>query len=415
MSNDESPGPSTSDRLHMPQPHALSRVKREDDDETSSQCSSNMTGTSLGTGSINPLSSSYDIRMHQKAEDEMMNIASRMGIVKKEEKPVKKGISGSAENAEAEARGHYAYGRSLVKEVNLISPMGIKLSSFIKHAESLSTTLRTSEVTQIYLKPPTNKLRCRHIDLLSDSHTGTPEYYVIHSHQMLFMDLVEGLRHYFQMCKVKPDKAILWLDLFSVNYHRPVNPHDLQTISEIISKADKVLFVIDPEGTCFSRSWVMFELYQTLLSSSDRGDKLIPVIVGWEWTSLFHPFSTMDLSKSKASVEKDKQLISDLLKAGSSSTLHDFEKKLKDMMILGAKREALRAEKLSAVVPRRMIEAVSTQAWLLFLCGRFCEAEDVLRGVKSLIDRVALKELGPLDEPGEFKFKFKPLPSGVCL
>lgn len=35
------------------------------------------------------------------------------------------------------------------------------------------------------------KLRCRHIDLLSEKQTGPPDYYVIHSHQMPFMDLVE--------------------------------------------------------------------------------------------------------------------------------------------------------------------------------------------------------------------------------
>lgn len=46
-----------------------------------------------------------------------------------------------------------------VKEVNLISPSGIKLSSFIKLAESLNTTLRTHEVAQIYLKPPTSEWR----------------------------------------------------------------------------------------------------------------------------------------------------------------------------------------------------------------------------------------------------------------
>lgn len=386
----------------LPLPSALMRLKREDDDETASQCSSEMTATSGGSFSRQ---ASYDIKMQQKSEDEMMNIASKMGMVKKEDPKQKKGIAGPSDMESQEMRGQQSYGRSMIKEVNLISPMGVKLSSFVKFAESLNTTLRTHEVAQMYFKPPTNKLRCRHIDLLSEKHTGTVEYFVIHSHQMLFMDLVDGLKNYFAMSKIKPDKAILWLDLFSVNTHRPVNASDLATIGDIIRKADKVLFVVDPEGTCFSRSWVMFELYQTLLSSGDKGDKLVPITLGWDWPCLFHAFSTMDLSKGKATVDKDRQLIMSELQKLGANQYNNFEPRLKDMMILGAKREIHRAEKLAAVVPRRMIEAVSTHAWLLFLCGRFCESEESLRAAKQLIDRVTLKDLGPLDEPGEFEFK----------
>ena len=86
-----------------------------------------------------------------------MNIASSMGVVKKE--APKRGVGVSAiDSGEMRGREQQSYGRGVVKEVNLISPLGIKLSSFIKLAESLNTTLKTHEVAVMYLKPPTGEL-----------------------------------------------------------------------------------------------------------------------------------------------------------------------------------------------------------------------------------------------------------------
>ena len=158
---------------------------------------------------------------------------------------------------------------------------------------------------------------------------------------------------------------------------------------------------MDQEGSCFSRSWVNFELHQTLLTSGDKGDKVVPIIAGWDWISPFHAYTTMDCLKLKSASDKDKQLInSELQKVGSQLNL--MESRLKDMLILGARREMNRAEKLSMVVPRRMVEATTTFSWLLFLSGRYCESEDALRGAKTLIDKVALRDLGPFDEPGYY-------------
>ena len=85
-----------------------------------------------------------------------MNIASSMGVVKKE--APKRGLGVSViDSGEMRGREQQSYGRGVVKEVNLISPIGIKLSSFIKLAESLNTTLKTHEVVQMYLKPPTSE------------------------------------------------------------------------------------------------------------------------------------------------------------------------------------------------------------------------------------------------------------------
>lgn len=177
-----------------------------------------------------------------------------------------------------------------------------------------------------------------------------------------------------------------------------MNATDLPTVCDIIKKTDKVLFVMDKEGTCLSRAWCVYELLQTLASSGDRGDKVIPVMMGWDWPQLIHPFTIMDVSKATSYVEKDKLLIqSEIQKCG-----HQLESKIKEMLLLGAKREIYRAEKLSSVVPRRMIEAISTQAWLLFLSYRYMDAEESLRGIKALIDKVALRELGPQDEPGYY-------------
>lgn len=58
------------------------------------------------------------------------------------------------------------------------------------------------------------------------------------------------------------------------------------------------------------------------------------------------------------------------------------------MVTKGAKREMQRAEKTALQQPQRFVDGATCYAMLLFFAARFSEAEDVMRGVRSLIDRV---------------------------
>jgi hypothetical protein len=47
----------------------------------------------------------------------------------------------------------------------------------------------------------------------------------------------------------------------------------------------QVLFVLDPVGASFSRTWILFELWQVSLDT-ERRDRLVvlPAAEGWVWT-----------------------------------------------------------------------------------------------------------------------------------
>ena len=57
-------------------------------------------------------------------------------------------------------------------------------------------------------------------------------------------------------------------------------------------------------------------------------------------------------------------------------------------MLAACKREAMRSEKLALVSPKHYILAQSNWAALLFLHGRYTEAEETLRNVQKIMDKV---------------------------
>jgi hypothetical protein len=59
-----------------------------------------------------------------------------------------------------------------------------------------------------------------------------------------------------------------------------------------------------------------------------------------------------------------------------------------ETMLIGSKKEMQRSEATALINPHRFFAAAGTYAQLLYMDGRLSEAEETLRGVKLLMDKV---------------------------
>ncbi len=89
--------------------------------------------------------------------------------------------------------------------------------------------------------PPPNSSTSRYIDLIAEKLVSAPQYYVIHFHGSSFHALVNTLRTYFETSKEKFEEIYVWIDLVCVNHHTEQGPSEVDAISDLIRRVDKVL------------------------------------------------------------------------------------------------------------------------------------------------------------------------------
>ncbi|GAX80689.1 hypothetical protein CEUSTIGMA_g8124.t1 [Chlamydomonas eustigma] len=277
--------------------------------------------------------------------------------------------------------------------VNQISTRGIRLSELLSFASRVPEGMPTSDVAKRFIMPQTAPLRCRYLDVLDEKFTNQPNAYVMHSSRMSFRLMTRALQMYFEGNRQQCGDVYVWLDIFSVNLHKDTSESDLSSIRDILTNANKVLFVLDPKGVVFSSSWVMWELW--LLARSEHRDQLVVVPVSWAWRDLRHAYASMDLERCTAHSQRAQYLIT---KDFQSYKDPNMIPRMKDALLVGAKREMARLERFGNIHNRLFFEMVSCYALLLYLSLQYTDAEEMLRLVKHCMEKANRKDMAPEDE-----------------
>ncbi|GAX85938.1 hypothetical protein CEUSTIGMA_g13354.t1 [Chlamydomonas eustigma] len=193
------------------------------------------------------------------------------------------------------------------------------------------------------------------------------------------------LKQYFELQGLSTNQVFVWIDIFCVNLHRdtPTGSADLVLTNELIASSRKVLLFLDSEGVAFSRTWVLYEAWQASLS--ERHDKLVVVPTSWAWQDLVFPYIAMDIASSHAWQDVDRLLmLREFQKAVETSSVA----KIKEAMLLGTKRELQRTDvTVTGGQPLRMVYTGTAYGLLLFLKGRYTEAEEVLSGLQHKMEK----------------------------
>ena len=91
------------------------------------------------------------------------------------------------------------------------------------------------------------------------------------SWRMTFQTLAAALKQYFDLAKQNSDEVYVWIDIFCINQHTQpaegsrntlISPASLEALARVLQRSPRVLFVMDQNGECFMRTWVLWELWQ---------------------------------------------------------------------------------------------------------------------------------------------------------
>ncbi|KAJ9520083.1 hypothetical protein QJQ45_030009 [Haematococcus lacustris] len=318
----------------------------------------------------------------QDAEDNLLRIASRLGLVREHVPP------DMLTNQRPKAASSLS--------MNHVSPLGIAFKVFEKLQDSVTDpNLTTGEVVHSIIMPQTAQLKCRFCDLVADPKLqDSPTFYVVHSWQASFVAMMEAVRQYVLQLRTNTEDVYLWIDILCINQHIERCGSDMQQIKDVIGVSDRLLFILDKSGLCLQRTWCLWELWQASLS--DRFDKIVMLPTSWSWDSCHHAYLTLDISnRSTCSKERDRLVL--VTEMQKSTDLLQLSITLRNALLSGAKREMQRAEKLASINPKRYGAAGSAYALLLFLHSRYSEAEEVVRHMLRAYDRFPSKDVTERD------------------
>ncbi|GAX84101.1 hypothetical protein CEUSTIGMA_g11524.t1 [Chlamydomonas eustigma] len=354
-------------------------------------------------------------------ENDLLKIASRMGMVRKglsdprldlrapsaARPPGARSAHPTREQMSAWRLMSRAHSNNTESQVSLL---GVQYSVLLQFAANIQNDVSTQEVVHNHIMKQTSDQKNRYLDIISDTAIEVPEFYVIHPWSMNFKGLVDVLGSYFSSCKLHPEEAYIWIDIFCVNHHNmPLCPTDFSTVGEVIGKCTKTLFVLDEEGKALSQEWIQYQLFQvhhasfptSSSSGGRRDDRLVVLPTSWDWRAMHFAYDLMEISAEHPQIlPSDSEVMS--LDEGASQALqmsmaaygssadrhHDSVRKLKETMLLGAKRELQRSEKLASVNPQRYFECATAVALLQYLNAELADAEETLHSISVLMDKV---------------------------
>ncbi|KAJ3034859.1 hypothetical protein HDV00_004591 [Rhizophlyctis rosea] len=291
-------------------------------------------------------------------------------------------------------------GKQLLQQLSVAStpdtlPLhGVRLSfltSFIDKSGGRQRfqNLTTQVVCDTIVKPQTHKSKslCDHLQLTAPESVARANWFISHSWQYKFLDVVDAIEIFFFEKKIPADTVIIWFDLFSLCQHgrRAINPDWLKTIFiTAIKELGNFIMVMSPwdKPQTLTRAWCIFELY-ACVSANYQVNIAIPPTDG----RAFLAFNTAgDLEQMRVSV-------------GGVSTANSKATKKQDLAAIHkAIRQTVGFEALDRIVRGVLFDWMATAHlqlirkgnsdpyWFLSLGSIFCEMGLFAKGRKMIVE-----------------------------
>ncbi|KAK3278882.1 hypothetical protein CYMTET_13215, partial [Cymbomonas tetramitiformis] len=143
----------------------------------------------------------------------------------------------------------------------------------VKHAYFKDReTFTTKEVVLKVIKPATQAMRCRYVDLgepkVPVECISTPVLFISHSWDCPFEELVSLLKTH-ESYETHPEnhKLPIWIDIFAINQHEHSKSHaldDMNNTVHAIKEADRAVVSVGRNLSAFKNIWSMYTTFNLL-------------------------------------------------------------------------------------------------------------------------------------------------------
>ncbi len=211
--------------------------------------------------------------------------------------------------------------------------MGLRLNSWPQLVEACGGKeslrgLSTYEVCENFIKPYTKHSGLSYCEQLRRAMrhdaVATANVYVVHAWQNDFLELIEAIQHHFS----DDADVVIWLDVFSINQHRPFDikdKHWSQAFQVAFHSIQRVILVVDSwDATSLpiplQRTWCLFEIYNAIVASCILEVAFMPLFrqkvyedLQKDAVSMIKQLATVNCNASQSSEKREKdQLLNDL-------------------------------------------------------------------------------------------------------
>eukprot|EP00798_Chlamydomonas_sp_ICE-L_P015437 gene15437-21524_t len=204
-----------------------------------------------------------------------------------------------------------------------VTERGVKFGYFLKLKElgCVDGEWTIQEVVERFVRPKTAVTKCCLFDVIPETYTGQPRFFISHTWSRKLKDLLALLQSHF--VEGKDDDTLLWLDIVAIN-QRPYEDKgcllqdDVASLASVVQATEQTLFCLDEQCVVLTRIWCLYEVWQTFLAKGVSGLMvLMPDVNG---TRLEEVFETFDVMQAQATQPEDKKRILHQIKDSIGST-----------------------------------------------------------------------------------------------
>eukprot|EP00798_Chlamydomonas_sp_ICE-L_P003940 gene3940-14017_t len=117
------------------------------------------------------------------------------------------------------------------------------------------------EVVERFVRPKTAATKCCLFDVIPETHTGRPRFFISHTWSVRLKDLLTLLQSHF----LEDDDTLLWLDIVAINQHPYEDKgcllqDDVASLASVVQATEQTLLCLDEQCVVLTRIWCLYEV-----------------------------------------------------------------------------------------------------------------------------------------------------------
>eukprot|EP00798_Chlamydomonas_sp_ICE-L_P026687 gene26687-4263_t len=266
-----------------------------------------------------------------------------------------------------------------------VTERGVQLRFFLKLVEQgdVDGEWTIQEVVERFVRPKTAVTKGCLFDVIPETYTGLPRFFVSHTWSRRLKDLLALLLSRF--VEKEDHDTLLWLDIVAINQHPYEDKgcllqDDVASLASVVQATEQTLFCLDEQCVVLTRIWCLYEVWQTFLAKGVSG--LIVLMPTVDVEELTEVLETFDVMQAQARQAEDKERILQQITDSMGST--EVNLQLKAALVNSAKYEAKHTNKTGAELSVILDKGAS----LCMAMGQYTEAEPMYLQVLEESKRV---------------------------